>query len=92
MAADRRAARTEILHGVLELRGREIRKLERDRGQRDEAVGMLLAPGREAVVVDSDDLLRELARLGIPPVEVHAQRLDVDAARVHRGESLGPEH
>jgi len=92
MAADRRAARAEILHGVLELLGREIGELQRDGRQRDEAVRMLLAPGRKQLIVQRDDVFRDRVLSRVPPEEVHAERLDIDTALVHRGEPFRAEH
>ena len=92
VAADRRAARAEILHGMLELLGREIGELQRNRRQRHEAVGVLLAPSREHLVVQRDDIFRDCAIPRVPPEEVDAERLNVDAALVHRGEPFGTEH
>ena len=92
MTADRRAAEPKILDGVLELLGREIGKLQRDRAQAYEPRGVLLAPGRDALVVRGDDGARVGAARRVPPIGVDAERLDVDAAFVHRREALGPEH
>ncbi len=92
VAADRRAAEPKILHGMLELLGGEIRELQRDRAQADEARRVLFAPGREAFVVRRDDGARVLAARRVPPIRIDAERLDVDAALVHRREPLGPEH
>ena len=82
----------KILHGMLELLGGEIRELQRDGAQADEARRVLFAPGRDALVVRRDDGTRVLAARGVPPIRVDAERLHVDAALVHRREPLGPEH
>ena len=82
----------KILDGVLELLGREIRELQRDGAQADEARRVLLAPGRDALVVRRDDGARVVAVRRVPPIGVDAERLHVDAALVHRREPLGPEH
>ena len=82
----------KILDGVLELLGREIGKLQRDRAQADEARRVLFAPGGNAFVVRGDDGARIVAVRRVPPIGVDAERLNVDAALVHGREPLGPEH
>ena len=82
----------EILDGVLELLGREIGKLQRDRAQADEPRRVLFAPRGDAFVVRGDDGARIVAVGRVPPIGVDAERLNVDAALVHGREPLGAEH
>src|SRR5262244_847598 len=76
------AAQAELLHAFLELLHREVRELERDRGERDEALRVLRAEAGERLVLDLDHLLDDIA-LGPIPRRVNAERLHVDALRVH---------
>ena len=59
--ADGGAARAQFLDGVLELLRRQIGKLQRDRGQRNVAVRMRLAPFRQLFIVKLDDLGGQVA-------------------------------
>ena len=80
--AHRRAAKSELLHGVFELFGGEVRKLKRDRSERDDAVGVRGAVLHEPLVVDPHDLDSRVA-VGLVPIGIDADRLDVDALLVH---------
>ena len=55
-AADAGAAQPELLDAVLELLGGEVGILQRDRRERDEAVGLRRAHLRELLVLDLDEL------------------------------------
>ena len=65
-AADRRAAQPELLHRVIELLGGEVRVLQRDRGKGDEAVRLRRAQRGELLVLQLDELTREVA-VGLVP-------------------------
>ena len=87
-AADRRAAQSELLHRIVELLGGEVRVLQRDRGKGDEAVRLRRAQRGQLLVLQLDELTREVA-VGLVPIGVDAQRLDVDALLVHGLDALG---
>src|SRR5439155_47531 len=78
-AADAGAAQPVLLHAVLELLGGQIGILQRHRREGDEAVGMGGAGLAELRILDLTDLPGEIA-LGLVPVRVDAERLDVVAA------------
>ena len=83
VAADRRAAHPEPLHGVLELLRGEVGILQRDRRERHEPIGIGADDLRQPLVVRAANARRELA-VGLPPPEpVDAQRLHIDAGLVH---------
>jgi hypothetical protein len=73
---------------VLELLRGEVGKLERDRGERDEAVRVLRADLDEPLVVETHHFRRGLA-IGAVPEGIDAERLHVDPLRVHRPEPTG---
>ena len=83
VSADRGAAQAEPLDAVLELLGGEIGILQRDRRERDEAIGMRRDPLREPLVLRPDDPPRQIAIGGVPPEAVDGQRLHVDALLIH---------
>src|SRR5512143_3851763 len=73
-----------------ELLDREVGVLQRHRGKRDEAVGARAAEFGELLVLDSDDLARDVA-LRLVPGWIDAERLDVYALFVHLGDAPGPD-
>ena len=83
VAADGGAAEAVPLHRLLELLGGEVRVLQGHRRERDEALRVGRARRRELLVLEGDDLSREIA-VGLVPARVDAERLDVDALLVHR--------
>ncbi len=89
VGANRAAAQAELLHAFLELRGGEIGVLQRHGREGDEAI----RPGRaqlgELLVLDLDERSREIA-LGLVPVGIDAECLDVDALLVHRADAVLP--
>ena len=82
-AADADAAEAELLDRVLDLLGGQLGMLQRGGREGDEAVGIGGAELDQRLVLDLDQLGRDVA-LGAVPVWVDAERLDVDALRVHR--------
>ena len=87
--ADRAAAQAEFLHAFLELLGGEIRVLQGHGGKGDEALRPGCAQLGELLVLDLDERSREIA-LGLVPVGIDAERLDVDALLVHRADAVLP--
>src|SRR5215831_21335970 len=81
-ASDGSPTQTILLDALLELLGSQIGELQGHCGESNEAVGMLGARLGEFLVLNADDLLREVA-LYLVPVWVDAERLHVDALRVH---------
>ena len=89
VAADGGAARAQFLYRVLELFGRQVGKLQGDRGERNVAVRMSGAPFRELFVVQPDDFGRQVTvRCGIEPVSVYAQDLHVDSQFVDGADAV----
>ena len=95
-AAHADAAEAQLLDRMLDLLGGELGMLQRRRREGDEAVGVGRAELDQRLVLDLDQLGRDVA-LGAVPVGIDAERLDVDALRVHRrdahagvGPSAGP--
>ena len=86
-AADRGAAHAELLHRVIELLGRELGMLQRQRRHPDEAIGMLGAPLRDALVLQRDEVARQRL-VGVVAPGVDVDRLVVDALRVHVDQTL----
>ena len=86
-AAEPGAAQPVALDALLELLGREVGMLQRDGRERHEPLGVRRADLGERLVLDLDQLRGHIA-LGRVPVRVDAERLDVDALRVHRAEAL----
>ena len=82
-AADADPLEAELLHGVLDLLGRQLGMLQGGRGEGDEAVGVGGAELDQRLVLDPDQFGRDVA-FGLVPVGIDAQRLDVDALGVHR--------
>ncbi len=80
-------AQAACLDPVLELFDGEIRMLQGDRRKCDEPVGLRAADLRERLVLDPDELLRDVP-VGRVPVRVDAEGLDIDALLVHRAEAL----
>ena len=85
-AADTDAAEAELLDGVLDLLGGELGMLQGRRREGDEAVGIGGTELDQGLVLHLDQLGRDVA-LGAVPVGIDAERLDVDALRVHRGDA-----
>ena len=54
-AADRRAAQSQLPDGLVQLLGRKIGMLQRERRHPDEAIRMLRAPLRDLLVLQRDD-------------------------------------
>jgi hypothetical protein len=82
-AADADAAEAELLDRVFDLFRGKIRMLQCRRREADEAVGVGRAELDQSLVLDLDQLGRDVA-LGAVPVGVDAERFDVDALRIHR--------
>ena len=82
-AADADAAEAELLDRVLDLLRGEIGILQGGGRERDEAIRVGGAELDQRLVLDPDQLGRGVA-LGPVPVRIDAERLDVDALRVHR--------
>src|SRR5207247_7762310 len=89
-AADGGAPQPELPDPVSELLGREVRKMQRHRREPDVSIGMRRTPRRELLVLDLDNLARELAVRRVPE-RVDAEDLDIDPLRVQRMETLGAE-
>ena len=90
-AADRDAAQAELLDALFELLDRQIRVLQRHGGEGDEAIGLGRAQLRQLLVLQLDERLGDVA-LGLVPVGIDAERLDVDALPVHGLDALGAHH
>src|SRR3989475_275861 len=88
--ADGGAAEPELLDAFHELLHRQVRELERDRGEGDEAVRVGRAELGEPLVLDLDHLSGDVA-LGPVPRGVDADRLHVDALGVHLADPTGPD-
>ena len=73
---------------MLELLRGEVGKLEGHRGERDEAVGIARADLDEPFVVETHDFASGIA-IGPVPERIDAERLHVDALRVHVAEPRG---
>ena len=86
-AAEAGAAQAVALDALLELLGGEVRMLERHAREGDEPVGLGRADLGERLVLDADQLRRDVPVRRVP-VGVDAERLHVDALRVHRLEAL----
>jgi len=71
----------------LQLLGGEVRVLQRHRREGDEALRVRRAGLGELLVLDLDDLSRDVAVRRVP-IRIDAERLDVDALLVHRAEPL----
>ena len=66
--------------------------LQRHRRERDEPLGVRRAGFGELFVLDADQLARDVT-IGLVPVGIDAQRLDVDTLLVHRLDPVrGPRH
>jgi hypothetical protein len=72
---------------LLELLGGEVRMLQGHARERDEPIGLGRADLGQRLVLDPDELRRDVPVRRVP-VGVDAERLDVDALRVHRAEAL----
>jgi hypothetical protein len=86
-AAEAGAAQAVFLHALLELLDGEVRMLQRHRREGDEPVGLRRADLRERLVLDLDELARDVPVRRVP-VGVDAERLDVDALLVHRADAV----
>ncbi len=82
-APDADAAEAELPDGVFDLFRGEVGVLQRGRSESDEAVGIGGAELGKRFVLDLDQRGGDLA-LGAIPIRIDAERLDVDALRVHR--------
>ena len=60
-AADRGAAESELLDGFLQLFGRQIGILERNRREPDETIRLRRTPRCQLLVLNLDDLARQFA-------------------------------
>src|SRR5262245_45916071 len=79
----------QLLDRALDLRGRQIGKLQRRRGQSHKASRVLLAPSGKAVIRRVHDPICQRAVFHrVPPIAVDAKRLNVDPALVHLLESF----
>src|SRR5207245_4242968 len=81
-AADGGAAQPVLLQTGLELLGREVRVLQRHRGEGDEAIRVRRAGLGELLVLERDEPAGDVT-IGLVPVRIDAERLDVDALLVH---------
>src|SRR5437660_3235969 len=88
-ATDRRAAQPELLHRLLELLRSEIRVLERDARKGHQAVAMLRAELGEPLVLQLDDLGRQVALEAVPG-RIDAERLQIDALRIQALQAFLP--
>ena len=86
-AAEAGAAQAVALDALLELLGGEVRMLQRHARERDEPVGLGRADLGQRLVLDPDQLRRDVPVRRVP-VGIDAERLHVDALRVHRLEAL----
>ena len=86
-AADRGALQALLLHRGLELLHREVGRLQGERGEGGEAVGLGGAELGQLLVLQLDDLARELAVAAVPE-GVDRQHFHVDGLRVHRLQPL----
>ena len=91
VALDGRAAVPQFIDRVVQLLGRHFGKLQRGRAQRDKTVRVGRAPCSEFLVVNADDLAREIGLGRVPPVTVDAERRHIDALRIQCREPLGTE-
>src|SRR6202023_1024187 len=82
-AADQRAAQSELPDRNFELLGGEIRVLQGNRRQADEAVRLCRADVGELLILQLDDLTGEVG-LGLgPKARVEAEGLEADALLIH---------
>ena len=86
-AAEAAPAQPVLLHPLLELLGREVGVLQGHRRERDEPVRMRRAELGQLLVLQLDQLRRDVA-IRVVPVRIDAERLDVDALRVHRADAI----
>src|SRR5882762_7940922 len=89
VCADRAAAEAKLPYALFELLGGQIRVLQGHGGKGDEALRPGCAQLSELLVLHPDERSREIA-LGLVPVGVDAERLDVDALLVHRADAVLP--
>src|SRR5262245_26377899 len=75
---DPHSAQPQLFHGLIQLLCGHIRVLQRDRSQTDESVGMSIAPGGKPLVLNLDNLPREIAVRLIPPAALMAENLDIN--------------
>ena len=92
MAADRGTAQPEPLDAVLELLSRQIRMLQRDRRERDEAIRMSGHPLGQPLVLDLHDPAREVAIGCVPPVAIDTERLNIEPLLVHDLQARWAQH
>ena len=86
-AADRRTTQPLFLHSGLELLDRQIRVLQCQRGEAGKAIGLGSAQLSEFLVLNFDDLSRQVAILAVPE-RIDRQDLHVDRHCVHLLETL----
>ena len=86
-AAQADAAQSVLLGAFLRLLDREVRMLQRHGRERDEPIRLCRADLCELLVLDLDQLLHDVS-VGLVPVRIDAERLDVDALLVHRAEAI----
>ena len=86
-AADGGAAQAELSDRLVQLIGREVGMLQRQRRHPDEAIGVLGAPLRDLFVLERDEIARQRAIGRVAP-GVDVDRLVVDALRVHVDQAL----
>ncbi len=77
---------------MFELLGCEIRVLQGNRRQADEAVRLCRADVGELLILQLDDLPGEVGLGLVPKDRVEAERFDVDALLVHRLDAFGRDH
>ena len=82
MGADRHPAQPELLDAVFELLDGQLRVLHGSGRESDEAIRMRRAQLGELLVLRFDEFFGEVA-VGLVPERIDADRLDVDALRVH---------
>ena len=90
LAPDGGAAEPEPLHPVHELLHGQVRILQGHRGKGHEAIRVRRAELGEPFVLDPDHLGRQVALRPVPR-RVDAERLHVDALRVHLADAPGPD-
>ncbi len=89
-AADQSAPQSEPLDCMFELLGCEIRVLQGNRGQADEAVRLCRADVGELLVLQLDDLTGEVGLGLVPKDRVEAERFD--ALLIHHLDAFRRDH
>ena len=84
VSTDGRTAMAELLDRVLDLRRRQLGKLQRGRSQSHKASRVLLAPSRKPLIRRVHDPVGQSAVFHrVPPIAIDAQHLDIDPTPVH---------